>query len=503
MKEITTVGVVGAGAMGRGIVQLFAQSGFSVVCYDSSADAVSSAIDHVVTMIDRSIDKGRLNPSVGAHVEKHLRSATTLDDLSECDVVIEAIIEDLSAKQTLFTALEDILPQDAILATNTSSLVVAEIASACRYPERVAGLHFFNPVPLMKVVEIIAAVRTDSLVIERLQKAVGRTEHRAVLTADQPGFLVNHAGRGLYTEGLRVVEEQVASPQDVDRILREAMGFKMGPFELMDLTGLDVSGKVMESIYQQFYQEPRFRPSTLVPARMCAGLFGRKSGEGWYGYHEGKKVEPQPVTHNPAVSGKIWVDDDADQRDELKRLVADSETEEACNASEADLILIQPWGQDASHYCVASKFDPSITVAVDPLPGLDRHRTLMLTSVTSEKARNLAYGLLISDGVPVTIINDSAGFVAQRVIATIVNIAANIVQRGIATVEDLDDAVRIGLGYPKGPLALGDAIGPDRILSILKQQQAITGDDRYRPSLWLSRRALLQCSLLHKEAPRS
>ena len=504
MKQIKKIGVVGAGAMGRGIVQLFVQAGHPVVCYDTVPEAVTRAVEHVTKMIQRSIEKGRLPSEIGETLSDNLIVGRELRDLADCDLVVEAIVEDVAIKQSLFCQLEDVVADDAILGTNTSSLVVADIAAKCKYPERLAGLHFFNPVPLMKVAEIISAVRTDASVVEALKTVVSDAGHRAVVAADQPGFLVNHAGRGLYTEGLRIVEEQVAAPQDVDTLMREAVGFKMGPFELMDLTGLDVSGKVMESIYQQFQQEPRFRPSALVTPRMAAGLYGRKTGQGWYVYDEGKRID-EPTVTAPALpaSANIWIDDSADQASGLKALVEKSCMTLSADAVAADLLLIQPWGEDASHYCARLGLSAEKAVAVDPLPGLDKHRTLMLSSATSTNARDLAHALLTSDGVAATVINDSPGYIVQRVLATITNIAANIVQRGIATVDDLEDAVRLGLGYPLGPLSIGEQVGGAKILEILNQQQAITGDDRYRVSLWLSRRVKLGQSLLQQEAMRA
>lgn len=504
MRTISKIGVVGAGAMGRGIAQLFAQSGHTVVCYDVSVDAVDDALNNVTAMINRSIEKGRLAANAAASLSERLIKAESLEALSDCDLVIEAIIEKVEAKQALFAELESIVAKDAILATNTSSLIVAEIAAGCAHPQRLAGLHFFNPVPLMKVAEVIAAVRTDTSVVESLRAVIEGAGHRAVVAADQPGFLVNHAGRGLYTEGLRIVEEQVASPAVVDTLMREAMDFRMGPFELLDLTGLDVSGKVMESIYEQFHQEPRFRPSALIPPRLAAGLHGRKVGEGWYRYEQGKKVVPENVkSGSPIRAGHtVWVDDDADQAGKLKSLVATSGHSLADSANEADLILIQPWGDDATHYCAAQGLDAGRCVAVDPLPGLDKHRTLMLTVMTTPQARDIALGLLANDEVAATVINDSPGFVVQRIVATIVNIAANLVQRRIASVADLEDAVRLGLGYPQGPLHLGDAVGASRVLQVLLRQQTLTGDDRYRPSLWLRRRAELDLPLTQEEAQR-
>ena len=326
-----------------------------------------------------------------------------------------------------------------------------------------------------------------------------------MLAQDQPGFLVNHAGRGLYTEGLRILEEQVASHDQIDTLIREAAGFRMGPFELLDLTGLDVSSKVMQSIYDQFQQEPRFRPSSLIPPRVAAGLFGRKTHEGWYQYGpDGKATGDQKKERLPPLTAnsRVWIDPAAEHYDDLIERVTQAGAAVAQTADNATLLLIQPWGIDVSQACADLALDARLCVALDPLPALDQHRTLMLSPITGIQAKHDALALLSDGGAPVTVINDSPGFVVQRILATIVNIGTNIAQRGIASPDDIDDAVRIGLGYPQGPLALGDSIGPEKVMAILEGMQRATGDPRYRPSQWLRRRALLGESLLTPETSR-
>ncbi|MFN9587002.1 MAG: 3-hydroxyacyl-CoA dehydrogenase [Pseudomonadaceae bacterium] len=503
MSGIQRIAVIGAGTMGRGIVQLFAQAGYRVSCYDAQAGAAGQALAFVAGMIERAVAKGRYSEDEGRAIASRLHLCESLQELAGCELAIEAVVEDLAVKRQLFQSLEAVLDERAILASNTSSLMVADIAAACRRPERVAGLHFFNPVPLMKVVEVIAAVRPPAQTVERLQALVESCGHRAVVAADQPGFLVNHAGRGRYTEGLRLLEERVAGVAEIDRLLREAGGFRMGPFELLDLTGLDVSAKVMESIYQQFHQEPRFRPSSLVAPRIAAGLFGRKSGAGWYVYEGNDRCEPVPaaVPALPALL-RVWADPLAEDHARLCGLVVEAGLELVEQAAEADLLLLQFWGWDVTRYCAEHGLDAAKAVAVDPL-GFENHRTLMLSSVTRAEVRDAAHALLAGGGVPVTVISDSCGFVLQRVVATIVNIAADIAQRGIAGVEDIEDAVRLGLGYPLGPLGLGDDIGARKVLAILTRIHALSGDPRYRPSPWLARRAALGLALTTAEAART
>lgn len=503
MSAIQRVAVIGAGTMGRGIVQLFAQAGHSVLCFDAVEGAAQKAIEFVTGLIEKAVSKGRYSPEQGAEIIARISACNRVEDLEGCDLAIEAVVEDINVKRDLFRTLEQVLGDSAILASNTSSLMVADIAAGCQRPERVAGLHFFNPVPLMKVAEVIAAVRTSPGTVEALKAVVVGAGHRAVVAEDQPGFLVNHAGRGLYTEGLRVLEERVAGVQAIDTLLRDAAGFRMGPFELLDLTGLDVSGKVMESIYQQFYQEPRFRPSPLVAPRLGAGLYGRKTGEGWYRYIGNDKQVTPPAALPALPHGlQVWVDPAADEYAELCGLVLEGGLSLVDDAAAADALLVQFWGMDTSRYCASKGLDASKTVAVDPLPGLDRHRTLMLSSATRPEVRDAMLALLGQQDVAVTVINDSCGFIVQRVIATIVNIAADIAQRGIASVDDIEDAVRLGLGYPQGPLGLGDAIGGQRIVQILSQLHALSGDPRYRPSPWLARRVALGLPLVSQEAAR-
>jgi 3-hydroxybutyryl-CoA dehydrogenase len=500
---IKKIAVAGAGAMGRGIAQLFAQSGHEVLIYDADPAATAAALEFIKLMFERGVEKGRLTRARADEYSVSVNACPDLTQLANCDLVVEAIVEDVDIKRELFAQLEDIVGPGCILASNTSSLTIAEIAAHCRQPERVAGLHFFNPVPLMKLVEVISAVRTSETTVASLVELVNGTGHHAVVAADQPGFLVNHAGRGLYTEGLRILEEQVASAEDVDTVMREAAGFRMGPFELLDLTGLDVSARVMESIYQQFQQEPRFRPSSLVAPRVAAGLFGRKTGAGWYPYHNGEKQltskSPIPVLQ-PGL--RLWVDPEAEQYNELRQLGSSAGLAEVAQPAEADLVLIQPWGDDASYFCAQRALPADKTVAIDPLPGLHKHRTLMLTVATTPNSRDAAHALMASDGIGVTLINDSPGFITQRVLATIVNIAAELAQRGIAGVTDIENAVRLALGYPGGPLGIGDAIGPARVELILQRMQALLGDPRYRPSRWISRRVGLALPLVHVEAPR-
>lgn len=506
MKQIRTVGVVGVGAMGKGIVQIAAQAGFDVMMFDQRSDAVHAAKADIAKVWDSLVTKGRMTQAAADAALENLHVAQALGELADCDVVIEAIIERLDIKQSLFKELEGVVAPDCILVSNTSSLSVTAIASACSKPERVGGFHFFNPVPLMKLVEVIDGTRGDPAVGDALIEFANQMGHTPVRCKDMPGFIVNHAGRGLGTEGFRVVHEQVADYETVDRIMREQCGFRMGPFELMDLTGLDVSHFVMESIYEQFYQEPRFRPSPLGAVRVAAGLYGRKSDGGFYQYTSGKRNE-SPLPKVPAFETlpSVWVSPAHAHGHSiatawLRQLGAAIQT--GSHPDEDSLIVVTPYGEDVATAVAEQNLDPVRTVGIDTFGALSpqRHRTLMVSLATSAHWRDIAHAIFALDDVQVSVIQDSPGFVGQRIQAMIVNIACEIAQLGIATPSDIDRAVKLGLNYPAGPLSLGDSLGAARVLEILESMQTVTGDMRYRPSLWLRRRVLLDRSLLESSA---
>lgn len=490
------IAIVGTGVMGRGIAQIAAQAGVRVLLHDARPGAAQEARDGIAKTLSGLAERGKLGAEEAQAAVSRLDIAADLAALASARIVIEAIVERIEAKRELFAALERIVPANCILATNTSSLQVTAIAAGCRHPERVAGFHFFNPVPLMKVVEVVAGTLTDASVCDVLAGLARRCGHRPVRAADTPGFVVNHAGRGYGTEALRVLGEGVADAVEIDRILREAAGFRMGPFELLDLTALDVSHPVMESIYDQYYQEPRYRPSPITALRLAAGLLGRKTGRGFYTYVEGKPQVPAAPAAPAARPASVWVSGKA-LGPRLATLIGSLGVtpESSTTPSAQALCLIAPLGEDATTAALAEGLDPARTLAVDALLPFARRRTLMSTPVTRPDMRAAAWGLLASDGVPVSVIRDSAGFVAQRVLAQIVNIACDIAQQRIATPEDIDAAVTLGLGYPTGPLAWGDVLGADNVLAILDALLAFYGDPRYRASPWLRRRAMLGVSL--------
>lgn len=499
-----TIAVIGAGVMGRGIAQLAASAGINVILHDLDEAVVNDAVDFVYKMLDRAQEKGRMTEAEVAHGKDCVSKSSDLNNLANADLVIEAIVENIEVKQSLFKELEAIVPDDCILATNTSSLSVTAVAANCKGPERVAGFHFFNPVPLMKLVEVISAIRTSANVAAQLQALTRRFGHTPVMVNDSPGFLVNHAGRGLITEGLRVLHENITAVQTVDEIVRDCLGFRMGPFELMDLTGLDVTFPASEQVYNQYFQEPRVRPTPLQRRRYIAGLLGRKTKQGFYAYEDGNKIVAEQTTV-PAVeiASAFWLSRDNEELSaKVNNILVDAgvEIDAAEKPGENSIAIVTPLGMDATTATINEHLPPQRTVAVDALFNMDKRITLMSNPATSIEVINESWAAFAKTGRAVSVIRDSGGFVAQRIIACIVNIACDIAQQGIAKPEDIDIGARLGLAYPQGPLALGDATGAARILTILENLQEVYGDPRYRPSPWLRRRAQLGLSLLQEEA---
>lgn len=498
------IGIVGAGAMGRGIAQIAAQAGCQVLLLDSLPGVAEQATKSVHSQWSKLAEKGKLSPAEAQTNSSRLSAATALPDLAHCDLIVEAVIEDLATKRALMKNLMDLTSPATVLATNTSSLSITAIAAGLDREAQVVGFHFFNPVPLMRVVEVIPGLKTSPEVVQKLERFAKHMGHTPVVAQDTPGFIVNHAGRAYGTEALRVLGERVADIAAIDNILKDQAGFKLGPLELMDLTGLDVSHPVMESVYNQYYQEPRYRPSVITAQRLAGGLLGKKTNAGFYAYDNGTVLKPEAplppiVTNMPPV----WVSPKAARRAELYQLLKNlnSKIETAATPSAQALILVAPLGFDVTTVAAVERLDATRTVGIDMLldDATTRRRVLATNPATRADMRDAAWALFSQDGKPVSVIRDSGGFVTQRVLAHIVNIAADMCQQGICTPSDLDTAAKLGLGYPKGPLALGDQLGPGNVLEILFNLQTVYGDPRYRPSPWLRRRGALGLSLQQEE----
>ena len=289
------VGIIGAGAMGSGIAQVAATAGHSVVLFDTKAEALSLSKSKLASVMDRLVEKGRLTSEEAQEIQKRISYADHMKALSESGIIIEAIIENLDVKKGVFSSIESLVSKDCILASNTSSLSIASIASACERSERVLGIHFFNPAPLMPLVEIIPAIQTADEITDEARNIIDSWKKITVLAKDTPGFIVNRVARPFYGEAIRILEEGIADVATIDWAMKEIGGFRMGPFELTDYIGHDVNYVVTKTVFKAFFFDPRYKPSFTQKRLVEAGRLGRKSGQGFYDYSPGA-VNPKPNT---------------------------------------------------------------------------------------------------------------------------------------------------------------------------------------------------------------
>ena len=281
-----SIGIVGAGTMGAGIAHIAALNKCTVSLYDINEEVIRRSVERINFEMKRSVDKNKISDDDMKQALTRIKKRTNLNDLDTCDIIIEAVLEDIRVKKDLFKKLDQIAHHTAILATNTSSLSITSIASATKKPERVVGMHFFNPVHLMKLVEVVKGARTSQETITQTVAIAEKLGKKTIITKDTPGFVVNRVARPFYTEALKILSENVTTVEEIDRIVKKGGGFKMGPFELMDLIGNDVNFSVTESMFQQFFNDPRFQPSHIQKQLVDAGMFGKKTKQGFYNYEE-------------------------------------------------------------------------------------------------------------------------------------------------------------------------------------------------------------------------
>ena len=481
--------------MGQGIAQVALQGGLEVMINDTRDGAARAGIRTIAARFARLVEKQRLKPEDTKHMMANIKSVDALEDLSECDVVIEAVFEDLELKQDIFTRLENIVTGECILATNTSSLLVASIARVCKKPERVAGMHFFNPVPLMKLVEIVSGPDTGRDTVSALVSLAEKMGRTPVVVADAPGFLVNHGGRAFTVEAMRILHEGVATPAQIDAVMRDCWGYRMGPCELMDLTGVDVNLPVSELVARGFSNDPRLVTSFPHRALFEAGRLGRKTGQGHYSYDEkGRKINPPSPDHEPDCppAAQLVLGEPVDELLEFARQLDCRLLMEDDGHSPVLAAIV---GEDCSNFSARTGIDCKRLVCIDLLGNTETRVTLATAPGADAALADSVAVLVANGGRKVTLINDSPGFIGQRITAMIANLGCEIAQIGIAAPAEIDKAMKLGLNYPQGPLELAEQLGPELIMGILQRLKVITGEDRYRPSLWLKRRALLGLSI--------
>lgn len=495
-----TIGVVGAGAMGQGIVQVAVAGGMRTLILDQRPGGAQEAVEKVSGRLRRLVEKGRLDESDCDHAIGLMVACDDFAQMSSADVIVEAIFEDLPAKRDVFQKLEKVVGEECILTSNTSSIPIASIASVCAKKSRVAGFHFFNPVPLMKLVEVIGTTDTDEAVLEKLMQ-VGRLMTRTpVLVKDAPGFLVNMGGSAYTTEGFTILHDNVATPAQVDAIMRDCHDFRMGPFELGDLTGIDVNYPVRQIIYNGYNQDPRIKTTPEHRAMFDAGRFGRKTFAGWYdyaredmqGYKSGEMIGRDASDYLP--KGKPGPVALIEESAFLTNLASDLGLNIIADDGHCPL-LAAPIGWDATETALRLSVDHRRLVCVDPLGATDKRITMMMAPGHDPSHGDMVASCFVHAGRKVSWINDSAGFVGQRMVAMVANLGCYMAEIGLASCEDIDLAMRLGLNYPLGPLELIEKHGAENILAVLEAAQSVTGSDRYRPTTWLRRRARLRVSI--------
>lgn len=485
------VAVVGTGTMGQGIAQVALVAGHPVRLYDAVSGRAQEAADAIGARLDRLVEKDRLTGAARDAARARLRPAETLAELADCALVVEAVLERLDVKQELFRELEGIVGEDCLLATNTSSLSVTAIGGALRHPGRFVGLHFFNPAPLLPLVEVVSGFTTDVTSATRAYETARAWGKTPVACADTPGFIVNRIARPFYAEAFAVYEAQGADPATIDAVLRECGGFKMGAFELTDLIGQDVNESVTHSVWQAFFQDVRFTPSLAQRRLVESGRLGRKSGHGWYDYTEGAE-RPEPHT---AEKGRppahVVAEGDLGPASELLALIREAGIPVREEEEDHGTRLVLPSGGQLALADGQTSVEFRDVVYFDLALDYRRATRIALSASQDTSAQTLAEatGLFQALGKDVSVIGDVPGMIVARTVARIVDLAHDAVAKGVATEEDIDTAMRLGVNYPLGPFEWSRRLGRGWAYDVLDELHVREPSGRYAPSLALYRHA--------------
>ncbi|MFD0316178.1 3-hydroxyacyl-CoA dehydrogenase [Streptomyces flavalbus] len=487
----STVAVVGTGTMGQGIAQVALVAGHPVRLYDALPGRAREAADAIGARLDRLVAKDRLTGAQRDAARARLLPAESLTELADSALVVEAALERLDVKQELFRELEDIVDDDCLLATNTSSLSVTAIGGALRHPGRFVGLHFFNPAPLLPLVEVVSGFATDVTSATRAYETARAWGKTPVACADTPGFIVNRIARPFYAEAFAVLEAQGADPATIDAVLRECGGFKMGAFELTDLIGQDVNESVTHSVWRSFFQDVRFTPSLAQQRLVESGRLGRKSGHGWYDYAEGAD-RPEPHTAEPArPPAYVVVEGDLGPAADLLALIREAGIPVREEDEDHGTRLVLPGGGQLALADGQTSVEFRDVVYFDLALDYRRATRIALSASqdTSSTTLTEATGLFQALGKKVSVIGDVPGMIVARTVARIVDLAHDAVAKGVATEEDVDTAMRLGVNYPLGPFEWSRRLGRNWAYALLDDLHLRDPSGRYAPSLALYRHA--------------
>lgn len=488
------VAVVGTGAMGAGIAQVAAQAGHVVRLLDNRPGAAQKAIDGIRAQFAKMVEKSRLTADAAQAAGERLVAVESLAELAGSALVVEAIVENLDAKQKLYADLESIVSDDCIFGTNTSSISVTAIGAALKRPERLAGLHFFNPAPLMALVEIVSGLATDKAVAETLFATAAAWGKTPVHAKSTPGFIVNRVARPYYAEALRLAQEGAADYATIDAVMREAGGFRMGPFELMDMIGHDVNFAVTNSVWRAFYNDQRFLPSLIQQELVDAGFYGKKTGRGFYDYRDGAEKPAAQTEAAQTPAGKITVFGESTLAESLVERLQHSNLSftrapdtdgRVAEIGRAALYLTD--GRSATQR--AAESEVTNTVLIDLALDYDKATRLAISAAEQCEPAALAsaIGLLQAAGFGVSRFMDVPGLAVMRTVAMLANEAADAVNQGVCSETAADSAMRLGVNYPLGPLAWADRIGAENVCNVLANLGNCYGEDRYRISPLIQR----------------
>ncbi len=519
-RAASIIGVLGAGTMGAGIAQLACASGAETLLFDPIPEALEKGRERIHDGLRREAAKGRLTPEQAQAAGERLLTVADLGALSACELVIEAVPERPELKREIYEQLSGIIGAECVIATNTSSMLVTAIAAAASEPGRVVGMHFFNPAPVMRLLEVVAGERSQEWALA-VAHATGLAMGKEVIRAsDGPGFIVNRCNRPFGLEALRLLQERLAQIEAIDRVVRMEGGFRMGPFELMDLVGVDTGFEVSRSFYEQFFGEPRWRPSPITARYVAAGLHGRKSGRGYYDYAGGvgshRPPDPDPIETPDRGEGVVVIDGDAVIADELREAARAAgytvrtprdPLGDALPGLFIDCSLARPGAAAAGRerppepphggarmlLCAGGSLaeldDAGDAVGFHVLPPFAETRLAELTRGPSSSpvAAQRAERFFATLGKHVEWVGDAAGLILGRIVCQVINESAFAVGEGVGSAHDIDLGMVLGLSHPRGPLRWAQEIGLEHVLAVLEALCASYREERYRPAPALRR----------------
>jgi len=490
------VGVVGAGTMGAGIAQVAASAGHRVLLFDAAEGAAEKGIKHVQSGLEGLVARNKISENRLVEIVGRISAISDLKALAPANLVVEAIVENLEIKQKLFRDLEEICKPDVVLATNTSSISITAIGAALKRPERLIGMHFFNPAPILKLVEVISGLATDPKIADQISELSAYWGKHPVHARSTPGFIVNRVARPFYAEALRVLEEGATDVATIDAVMRDCGRFRMGPFELMDLIGLDVNYAVTTSVFDAFYRDSRFLPSIVQKEYVDGGLLGRKSGQGFFDYREGapRTLPASLSANNSPISVKVKGDlgplaSLADSMSANGIMVERTEGSGVIQVGDATLALTD--GRSSTQRAFDSQIDNLVLLDLCIDFSAPRRLVIAPSDNCSANALEDAIGLLKAIGGDVSQIGDVPGMIMMRTICMLANEAADAVYLRVCNEDDCDTAMRSGVNYPRGPLEWADKLGCSIIVDVLDHLASFYGIDRYRVSPLLRRKAIL------------